>query len=289
MEVKSTDIPYEHRGDKFTIYPIGDIHAGEVTCDEDLLDKTITKIKEDPYARWIGMGDMANFINMQDPRFDITQVSPWVLDSISAGSKKKNNSENDRVTYTIASAAIDWLHKRLSPIADKCLGLSLGNHEETLRLKYENDVCHSLAVKMKVPFLGYCSYLNLCFSRLGGSGSSLVVYTHHGFFAGRLAGGVALNLERMFISHPQADVILVAHGHKRMAVPVPAYRITFRSGKKQILAQTRYAIMTGTFRRSYGEPGGLPTWEERKGFTPNSLGPVTFSYIPDDRLIEVLL
>ena len=47
-------LPYK----QVTIYPIGDIHYGSPQCNEALVKKVIAEIKDNPEARWIGMGDL---------------------------------------------------------------------------------------------------------------------------------------------------------------------------------------------------------------------------------------
>lgn len=41
MEIHRYEIPYSHRGSKFDLFPLGDIHLGTKNCDKDKLQETI--------------------------------------------------------------------------------------------------------------------------------------------------------------------------------------------------------------------------------------------------------
>ncbi len=288
MEVCEHSIPYHHRGDVFTFWLLGDIHAGVRACDESLLDRTIEKIKQDENARWFGLGDYGEYINVHDRRFDLSQLAPWMFKKL-ADAPLETRKQRTSTASTIAGLQRDWLVAKLSPIEEKCLGLTKGNHEETLRLQFENETAHHLAALLNVRNLGYCSYNRLQFTRqtgeTSGGGSALVVYIHHGYFTGRRPGALANNLEMMFVQHPQADVIVVGHAHKRLVVPCDAWDITWRA-KQPVGNRMRYAILSGPFKRAYSLPGETPTWEERKGFPLSPLGAARFTYKPDGGLIE---
>lgn len=44
MQTIKRVIEYNYK-DKFTLYPLGDIHKGVIHCDEDLLERTIMILK----------------------------------------------------------------------------------------------------------------------------------------------------------------------------------------------------------------------------------------------------
>jgi hypothetical protein len=287
MEVNSVTIPYEHRGQVFTIYPIGDIHAGTRQCDEGLLDSVIARVKADPYARWFGLGDYCDFINMHDKRFDLRNLSPWLLKAV-ADAPLKTRDERSAAALSIASMQVKRVAARLEVIKDKCLGLTVGNHEEAIRLAYDDPAGYALAQILGVPNLGYCSYNKVTFRRNGGGGSSLVVYIHHGYFASRLMGAIKLNLGRLLDAHPEADVVLVGHAHQRDAYPKVAPHICWGKAKP-FGVRRRYAILSGPFKRAYSLPGELPVWEERMGYPMNDLGPVRFTYNACTRETEAIL
>jgi len=105
------------RSDTFRIIPIGDIHIGNGACDEDLLVRTVSEVKNSSNTFWIGMGDACDYIQMSDWRSYPATLADWItIHDLNDLSK----AETDRV--------IDYL----SPIAPKCLAFLKGNHEELL-------------------------------------------------------------------------------------------------------------------------------------------------------------
>lgn len=290
MEVHQTTITYSSRADVFRVVPVGDIHAGLRACDESLLDNTIADIKADPLARWVGMGDWGDFINLHDPRFDWGSLAPWVLKKM--GSPPISGAAKRAASMTISGIQRDWLLEKFEPIKAKGLGMLYGNHEDAVRVRFEDETAVAMADRLSLPCLGYSCYLRLLFSRLGEQSSTqeLVLFLHHGWFTSRLAGGVALNLERLFREHVTAQVIIVAHGHKRSMVDGASYVINWKAKPdKQILERKRYAVMTGPFGRVYSQPGEMAQWTERKGFPLGQRGPVIVTFAPDKQDLHVVM
>jgi hypothetical protein len=288
MEVQTINIPYTSRSDVFTIYPLADVHGGTKQCNEKLLDRVIAEIKADPLARWFSLGDMADYINFHDKRFDLSGLAPWLVKKVVE--PPLTRKQRDAAGFTIAGAQADWLVEKFTPIADKCLGWGEGNHDEAIRLRYENEIAYTVANRIKVRNIGVCSYNRLTFTRVSGedtrgSTCSVVFYLHHGYFTGRLAGAIALGLQRMFFDNPQVDIIVVGHAHQKMALPFEAKHIEW-NGKKPFESKTRWGIMTGPFKRAYSQPGELPTYEESKGYFLSPLGPVRIRIAPDKPVDE---
>jgi len=115
MHTHEHRVQYGSRKDQFDIYPLGDIHAGVVHCAEKQIKAKVREISENPFALWIGMGDMADCITPGDRRWDDSVIAPWV----------------DR--QNIAESCRNWLVKLFEPVKDKCIGILEGNHELTMR------------------------------------------------------------------------------------------------------------------------------------------------------------
>jgi len=89
----------------FTLYPIGDWHLGSAQCNEAFIKQTIDEIKDNPQARWVGMGDM--------------------MENALIGSR------SDVYTQTIPPKdQMDHIVELLTPIKEKGLFLIAGNHEQ---------------------------------------------------------------------------------------------------------------------------------------------------------------
>jgi hypothetical protein len=251
------------RSDKFTIVPLGDLHVGAKACDEALLRKVIRRIAADPMCYWAGMGDYGEYINTSDPRFDPLALADWIgMDDL----------------VDLAAAQSEYLRGLLNPILGKCLGLLEGNHELRIKRVYERDVYRDLVLAVKAAAgmgpkeqvgMGAAGYLRLAFyrSKKGtGGGRVITLCMHHGFTAGRLAGGKALALERWMWQH-EADITLLAHCHDTLTKTVATEYVT-RSDR--LAHRVRVGTYTGSFLRSTIEEAS--TYSEVKGYPPNAPG-----------------
>ena len=101
------------RDDRWTLYPLGDVHLGNVACHEREFRALVQRIAADDRALWVGMGDYCDFVNMSDPRFTTESLAPWV----------KMSHLGD-----LAQSQMERFVEIVEPIAGKCLGLIEGNH-----------------------------------------------------------------------------------------------------------------------------------------------------------------
>jgi len=287
MEYHTQHIVYTSREDTFCLYPVGDIHAGTRQCDEPALDALLAEIADNPLALWIGLGDWGDYINLQDPRADIYNLAPWLLDAISHPTTRK---ERTAANITIASLQTDWLTRKFTPIAPKGIGLITGNHEDAVRRHYDQETTHAMARALSLPCLGYSAYIRLHFDRANNKQiSTWTIRVEHGYFASRLAGGRALNLERLLHRHTEADLIICGHGHKRDVQECLTDRLLTTKGQLTSQPRHRFAIMTGSFKDPRGKPGDQPTYEEIKGFDPTPRGTVLATYQPDKHKQHIIL
>src|SRR3972149_1398546 len=139
MELLEHRLKLSSRQGYFNLYGVGDIHLGNYACDEDRLKDDIEKIRKDPYAYWIGMGDYTDCINITDKRFDPKSLAKWLV-----------REDLDNLPLVQADKYI----KYFEPIASKCLMLHTGNHEELIRRRYHQDVLAYIALKMKAKQAG---------------------------------------------------------------------------------------------------------------------------------------
>lgn len=256
----------------YRIVPLGDIHIGSAACDEKLLRQVVARIEADPTCYWIGMGDYCEFINIHDKRFDSAVLADWV-------------DVADLVD--LAQAQRDRFLSIVKPIAGKCLGLVIGNHEGTIQRKFERDIYREIVVTLKgwggfpndhkLAF-GVYGWLQLAFcwgeDKRGGS----VVITgnvHHGFTGGRLGGAKALNMERWLWTH-NADFVLFGHSHN-----ADVYRraVEYVGRNGHIRQQVRLGGYSGTFMRTVND-GGPATYIERRGYLPQPIGGIEVELRP---------
>jgi len=242
------------------LVPIGDVHEGAAGCDESRLVEAVKRVAADDRAYWVGLGDYAEFINVQDRRFDPRTLAPWI--------------EVDDLA-DLAQAQRDRFLDITKPIAGKCLGLVEGNHERWIYHKFERDIYGEIVNGTKQAAgkpadshlgLGYYGWLQLAFyfgsDKKGGS-AIINVNIHHGFVGGRLEGAKALNMERWLWNH-DADLVLFGHSHNT-ATKVAQVEGIDRAGRHY--EQVRRGGYCGSFLRTVN-PDGPSTYSEIKGYMP---------------------
>ena len=261
------------RPDRWTLYPLGDVHLGAGTCDEKLLAADIQRIADDPQGLWVGMGDYCDFINQSDPRFCVGNLADWLV--------------NKRSLADLAGAQRERFVEMVTPIAGKCIGLLSGNHETAIQRHYERAIYNEIVtgVKEAVGFepdrslaLGYHGWLQMAFyygpDRKGGS-HVMRFSLHHGFTGGRLAGGKALALQRWLWSH-DADLVLMGHSHNIDSDVAAVYGID-KAGHH--VEYVRKGAFTGTYLRSVTDQG-TDTYAEVKGYMPAAVGGIEVKLHP---------
>lgn len=188
-----------------------------------------------------------------------------------------------------------------APIADKCVGLGNGNHEDNA-LKYTGRDVYKYIVRQisrkagltdYALALGVQGFVLLRFRRKsanaesGGSGWTLPVFVHHGAGGGRLAGGDALMLERA-LGDFAADLILVGHRHKARILS-RAFAVPTTRGVRVV---SRIAMMSASYMRPYVEPEkGFPvtTYAENFMLPPTTVGATPILIDPDSRSFTVMM
>lgn len=265
---------YGSRTTQYRIVPVGDVHIGARGCDEELLRTVVKSIQETENAYWIGMGDMCEFINVGDRRFDAEMLANWI-------------DVADLVD--LARVQVERFVDIMSPVADKCLCLLEGNHERAIRRHTERDVYREIVSRIKgaggfkstEPLaLGFTGWLQLLFRRTKEgerpAGTKIInMHLHHGFVGGRLAGGKALNMQRWLWTH-NADLCLWGHSHNTGIQPEAVERIDSRGNVHTV---TRRGAFTGTFLHSGGHKKGS-SYAEIKGYFPLPVGGVLIELRP---------
>lgn len=280
MEIVDYEIIYKSKSDKIYLIGLGDIHLGHAGCDKQKLIETIEYIRQKPNCYWIGMGDYAECINVNDKRFDAQSVDPdFTIKDLGDLVKKQ---------YSI-------IKKLLFPIRNRCIAILCGNHEETVRLKNFRDIASGLAEELKVRpkqrlYLGYSGFIRLKLKRMAGDGkyhsTVYLIYAHHGWGSARTSGAKVNRLDN-FTKGFDADLIMIAHEHKKIiAPPVTMLSVPLR-GERRLVERKRIAVMTGGFLRGYQE--GIQSYVERKGYNPSDLGVVRVILRCERRDIHVSL
>lgn len=246
--------------DIISIYPLGDIHAGTTHCAEKEIKDKVKEIKENPFAYWVGMGDLAEFITPSDKRWEpsICSIASWVEPDNIAESHRK------------------WIVNLLSPIKTKCIGLILGNHEDSFRIHSHNNIHLNICNDLSVPNLGYSAFVHFSFARPKSTDRRVYkgVFTH-GAGSSITRGGKLNRLEK-FMTSFDGDFYCYAHMHDIITTSAPQ----MTTNKKLVIAEKkRLGAVTGCWYRTYTQ-GKPPSYGEKKGYAPTTLGCPVFKLRP---------
>jgi len=270
---------------KWTIYPIGDVHDGAAACDLKELKKTIKAVQDTPNTFWIGMGDFNDWISTNDPRFTPDAVSE----------DEKTHWRKQWLQNTNRKTA-----QRYEPIADKCLGLLDGNHELNIIKRYFFSPTEDLAQRIGQVrkdnaddlYLGYEGFIkihiiqNFRKNKAPKQRYSLTIYCNHGFGGGKMPGSHANNLLNL-ATQIDADVYIMGHNHNMQSFMKPRLGITERG---RYIKKPMAFLNSGTFLKS--KMLGHDTYEVLKGYPPTTVGCPHINIKPDsetgDMAIELV-
>lgn len=260
-----TTVPVQSASEEYTIWPLFDIHYGAAACNLKRLRADIQAIADDPYALWLGGGDMIEAINHLDPRYD-----PKVVE---VGSTLRQVSD---------------FADLVAPIYHKCIGLLEGNHEFQFTRHHDVSAYHLIcqSLERRNPAmsgasdeqirkagsrlaLGVQGYMSLQFKRTNGTSNTFVIYAEHGAGGGDLRGGDALMLGRLLGKHPYCRVALCGHRHQVVVVKDSGDR-PIDNGEVEVYS--RYSALCGAYLEPFLPPDedGYPrdTYPERKHKAP---------------------
>ncbi len=275
-------ILYRSRSDVIRLWHLSDLHWMSRACAEDRIREDVQTIKKDPYSFWMGGGDYCDFIGHTDKRFDPDAVAEWV--------SVKDLGDLGKV----GMAQIRDLFK---PIAHKCLGLLLGNHERHYELKTDHESLHHwLCEELDVASLEYSALLDLVLTRMPSvrvptltlkapprgcnTCQSFRLYVHHGAGYATTAGG-KLNRLIQFMNSFRADIYFCGHVHDKTARKEPV--IEADAACRKLREHERVGVIAGSYLKTYQQ--GVTTYGEQRAYRPTSLGPAVVTIKPETRKI----
>lgn len=271
---------YRNANDVMSIYAIADIHRGARGCSLEQLREDIRKIRANPKAAWVLVGDYCDFIAPGDKRYD-----PSCVD------EDLKVNELGR----LASLLIGKTVEDLRPIAGRCLGAGMGNHEVSyLRLTLQQEIHEDLCRMLGTHNLMFSGWFDIFFEHAprmrqacewvlrpddkdcGKRGQvRLRVFQHHGFSAAQSPGG-RINVLHKLLTNFDADLIMIGHLHEQFirarAVLTPDIAC------RRILQRGQVGMITGTYLKTY-EPG-FSSYGEIKGHAPAVLGATRAMFKP---------
>jgi len=239
-----------------------------------VLKQDIDTVANDPFSFAFLGGDLAEFIDLHDPRFD-SKCVPANLTIEDYGD--------------LGAVLMKRIRDLAWPLKGKLLGAVQGNHEENfMRRNHQEGLMNWLTTELGVRYLGYSALIDIVFIRSSkfetpriinldetkndegakvGDSSSFRVFIHHGF-GNALTEGGKLNTLIKCMERFQADIYTVGHVHDPSAKPIVL--VGANENCTKLTDVYRVGLVSGSYLKSYEQ--GCTNYSEKKGMRPVPLG-----------------
>lgn len=239
-------------GDTYDLVFMGDVHAGAKDSDEKAFARDVARHAENPFARFIFMGDLIDAIVFTDKRY--------------RPSSRRGADRDNIIDYEV-----DRFCDLAAPAKGKIIGVLTGNHEDVITVKCGTNPAQRIAENLEAPYLGYSALVKFIMAQDNGirphATRSVILHVHHGHGgASRTAGGAITTLDRNRSCY-EADIFAYGHVHQRKSNP----SVVIAWGGKKLIARPKLLLLTGTYLRTLSD-STTPTYAEKKGYPPTAIG-----------------
>ena len=257
MKLLDYTIHLKKPSDIVTLIPFGCVHADDPGFRPALFKQCIERIKHDPNAYGIGMGDYQNFLRTTARK----HLASYVADE---------NSFDD-LDPLIKNRAQEFYRDWLKPIEKKLIGLAEGNHfyQTSKGMTDTQWLCE----------FADCAYLDKpAFVRLKIIYKSNVLRTfkmliHHGDWSGgysRIGGDFNAMENKGLLGFGAFDIFLFGHTHRKGGFKVPVMDMSSK-GALKLVERPKLFVRTGCFMAGY-DPKCAGTYAQKKLLAPTDLG-----------------
>ena len=242
QEITPVKIKLKNSPNNIKIYTLADLHIGSAECDVNLIKRVVKFVQETPHTYVVLLGD--------------------ILDTALKNSKTDIYSEVMSVADSQKLAV-----ELLTPIKDRIIGLTPGNHENRVWKETGIDLSLWLAEKLGVAdkYRVNALAMSIDFGKdNNGRPYKLNIFSQHGGYGGGRKLGAAMNaIEDMDGIVANADIYLRAHTHS----PVQGSRKVYTFNDQGNLdTQIKYYFNAPSFLLTGGY--GL-----EKGYKPQDISP----------------
>lgn len=245
MKVTTVDIGTTRYGEWHHLTPLSDVHLGSAACDLGALRRLIAERNALPRHRWIGLGDLGDWILPKDPRY-----RPSTL----GGSLHGRDN--------LVARTLELQRKELEAVKFDLVGV--GNHELAALSHHSIDVVDAFCRATGARYGGYSGYLRYRVKVSGRTRPGLMALYHHGAWGGRSSKGLP-GLRDWARYYDGWDVALAGHNHQTLVDP----EVRLRPGETDCRERPVYHIICGTMAKHSAEP---LSYAEAKGYPPVRLG-----------------
>jgi hypothetical protein len=254
------NISYSKVGEVFYLKPFFDIHWGSTACDEKKFKSDLAATCDNTYY-WFG-GD--------------------VFDSIIVGDHRYRKSGDKSAGDAIVDENLDEMSAILEPYKNRIVGISRGNHEDTITKRCGTDIIARLCRRLGVNDGGYSGLFRISFRTAQGRGRTVVVRYHHGWGGGSRTAGADLTKYSKDVAYWDADVFLYGHVHRRQTDSVPRIGLCGDA----LVSKPKIMAICGTYLKTY-TGSKQPTYSELKGYAPVEIGGVCISIKTDRQWVKM--
>jgi hypothetical protein len=230
----------------YNIYCIGDMHFGVKQSQTELIADAFEDMMNDPNGLFLGMGDYCEFREPSHPFFD------W------------KNAEAD------IQKQVEVVTELFDDVAEKTIGLLIGNHEEKLCKRITFDPFEKWCKDSDVPYLGRMANVEFCFP----NGAKLNIIATHGYGGGRKTGG-KVNLVEDYIGSVKCDALVMGHNHQLQSFVRTESHEGTDGKRKRVYKQVGFC---GSFYDGYTD--GAVSYAERAMYPPLPLGYLVMTVSP---------
>lgn len=196
MEAITIQLPIEK--EKHVTYYLGDVHEGAANQDEKALKKAVELIAANG-DDWIGLGDFVDAINYKDKRFNPHEIQ---------------DKYSVRDLDDLPMCQSNHFLQMIRPIANKCIGMVYGNHEDTYRSAATFDVIKYMTDALKIKNFKHKGWVSFSFT--GARRIPVKVVFCHGKGGGGMREGYPINRVYDTLRRDMADVKVMGHLHRMM-------------------------------------------------------------------------
>jgi len=246
------------------LIPFGDIHRDSPSHADGHWAKFLAYARSPACkdALFLGMGDYTDSFS--------TSERMVVYNGARHESTSKRQEKEER-------GRIELLHKELSFMKGKLVGLLGGNHFMQFANGSTGDML--LAEMLETQYLGVCSAIRITFTFGNKSSRACVdIFAHHGRGAGQTAGGKFNAVERL-LNVCDCDIALMGDNHARGCFPAGSrLYLAHGNGRLCIRSKARWIGRTGSFLKSYED--GERNYVVDGALSPANLGWIEFQLTP---------
>jgi len=229
----------EIQSKEFTITFVNDLHIGLKSFREkDFIKHVLNPIKRNKNAYWIGLGD---YIEGRAPHHKFYDASAREVDI------------NDQIRK---------MSDLLKPVANKCLGMVIGNHERGIIKETTIDPVMNFCYDNNIPYAGEVGLLDIT----NGRGQKKSIVFAHGS-GGGITKGAPINKAVIFTNYWDADLLFFGHHH---SLSTAAVAKPTRDANGAPTWKPGYVTICGTMLSAY--PQGRSSYEEGMCLPPNEIG-----------------